>query len=90
MRNRLGYSETHALRLLNTGAIPAVKRSGRWYVDLEAVEAIEREMRESGTCRRWLPGTPGVSEVRRLCCDYQRARRERERAGAVATERIAA
>jgi excisionase family DNA binding protein len=79
-RHRLGYSETHALRLVNTGVIPAVKSGGRWRVDKAAVDHLAAEMHWHGLTRLKLPDTPAVIENRRQCAEYCRTRRKPQKA----------
>jgi hypothetical protein len=45
---RLGYGTTHMSRLLQAGAIRAVKRGHRWYVDADHVDELAAAMKKSG------------------------------------------
>jgi hypothetical protein len=75
----LGYGEAHMSRLLIAGAIRAVKRGERWYVDADHVEELVDELKRTGATRlTWGPNDT-IEANRASYRDYYHAVRKKRR-----------
>jgi hypothetical protein len=74
LMRRLGYGEAHSSRLLRAGVIRGIRSGGRWLVDADHLDEVEREMRQSGVTRLDLSTYPTFDEMRRECREYGRRR----------------
>lgn len=82
MMKRLGYAESHALRLVCSGAIRAIQRGGPhglWHVDEAHVEEIERHLRETGATSMSWSHVPGMDKFRTQARSYSATKRKRDR-----------
>lgn len=89
MMQRLGYSDTHASRLLKAGVISGIKCGTVWLVDADHVAEIAAEMLRSGTVRLSLLGFRGFDRGRAISREYREHQRlQRRRAALEAGQRI--
>jgi hypothetical protein len=69
-RKLLGYGETQMVRLIKGGVVRAVKRGERWYVDMDHVEQLARQMKTRGVVRLNHRDNPAMEAERAHNRDY--------------------
>lgn len=75
----LGYGEGHMSRLLIAGAVRAVKRGERWYVDADHVQELVEEFKRTGATRHDWGQLPHLEDHRSRARDYYHERRRQRR-----------